>query len=189
MKNKETWDNQHRGRPVGAPEPFLAEMIDRLPRGLALDVASGRGRNALALARAGIRVVAVDYSLAGIRTLAEGARIEKLAVWPVVANLDDFHFRPNSFDAIVKVNYLDRSMFPKMIRALRPGGVLLADTYLIDQAVTGHPSDPAVMLQHGELRALVARLRVELYREGLVTFSDGTQAHRASVVARREGSN
>jgi SAM-dependent methyltransferase len=132
MSGHEKWDRKHRGRQAGAPEPFLMEMIDLLPRGVALDVAAGRGRNALALARAGLRVVAVDFSLEAMRTVAEGARIEKLAVWPVAANLDDFHFRPDSFDAILNVNYLDRSLFPKMIRALRPGGVLLADTFLID---------------------------------------------------------
>src|SRR5882757_10249273 len=83
------WDDVHRGKPVGAAEPFLVEMISRIPRnGIALDVAAGRGRNALAMARAGIRVVAVDFSETAMRTLADAARPEHLAVWPVVANLD-----------------------------------------------------------------------------------------------------
>ena len=60
---RDAWYEKHRGKPAGEPEPFLVEMIARIPlRGIALDIAAGRGRNALAIARAGIRVVAVDFS-------------------------------------------------------------------------------------------------------------------------------
>src|ERR1700738_1763128 len=82
------WDDVHRAKPVGEPEPFLVEMIPRIPRGIALDVAAGRGRNSLAMARAGIGVVAVDFSESAMHVLAVVARNEKLAVWPVVAHLD-----------------------------------------------------------------------------------------------------
>ena len=68
------WDERHRGKPAGDAEPFLAEMLARIPRGVVLDVAAGRGRNALALARAGMHVVAVDYSAEAMRLLAATAR-------------------------------------------------------------------------------------------------------------------
>ena len=58
----------------GEAEPFLVEMLARIPRGVALDVAAGRGRNALALARVGMQVVAVDYSVEAMRLLAATAR-------------------------------------------------------------------------------------------------------------------
>src|SRR5579863_644668 len=70
--------------PIAEPEPFVVEMIPRMPRGVALDVAAGRGRNALAMARAGIRVVAVDWSHPAMKALGAAARSERLAVWPVV---------------------------------------------------------------------------------------------------------
>jgi len=170
------------------PEPFLVEMLARIPRGIALDVAAGRGRNALAMARAGIRVVAVDWSAPAMQALGAAARTERLAVWPVVANLDSFHLRRESLDAIVNVNFLDRALFPQFSRALRPGGVLIAATFLVDQAGLGHPRDPRFLLGHGELRELVASLEIEQYREGLVTYPDGTRAFRASVVAKRRKS-
>ena len=84
MSEREKWDDKHRDQPIPAPEPFPVEMIPRIPRGLALDVAAGRGRNALAMARAGIRVIAVDFSLEAMRTLYAAARAERLPVWPVV---------------------------------------------------------------------------------------------------------
>lgn len=182
------WDERHRGQPVGEPEPFLVEMMAHIPCGIALDVAAGRGRNTLAIARAGIRVVAVDFSAPAMHALAMAARSERLAVWPVVANLDSFHLKRESLDAIMNINFLDRALFPQFARALRPGGVLIAETFLIDQASIGHPRDPRFLLGHGELRELVASLEIEQYRERLVSYPDGTRAFRASVVAKRRKS-
>jgi len=183
------WDDCHRGKPAGDAEPFLAEMLARIPRGVALDVAAGRGRNSLALARAGMRVVAVDFSVEAMRLLAATTRADRLAIWPVVANLDNFHLKDESLDAIVNTNFLDRALFPKFERALRPGGILIADTFLIDQVSIGHPSDPRFLLAHGELRALAGGLEIEEYREGLVTYPNGERAYRASIVARQRKPN
>jgi SAM-dependent methyltransferase len=182
------WDDCHRGKPAGTQEPFLAAMLARIPRGVTLDVAAGRGRNSLALAHAGMRVVAVDFSAEAMRLLAASARAERVAIWPVVANLDNFHLKDESLDAIVNINFLDRALFPKFERALRPGGILIADTFMVDQAAIGHPRDPRFLLAHGELRALAGGLEVEEYREGLVTYSNGEHAYRASIAARRRKS-
>jgi tellurite methyltransferase len=181
-------DERHRGKPAGDAEPFLAEMLARIPRGVALDVAAGRGRNALLLAHAGIKVVAVDFSAEAMRILAAAVRTARLGIWPVVANLDNFQLKDESLDAIVNINFLDRTLFPKFVRALRPGGWLIADTFLVDQAALGHPRDPRFLLGHGELRALAAGLEVEEYREGLITYPNGERAFRASIAARRKSS-
>jgi SAM-dependent methyltransferase len=183
------WDERHRGQPPGEAEPFLAAMLARIPRGVALDVAAGRGRNALALARAAMRVLAVDRSAEAMRIVAAAARAARLAIWPVVANLDSFHLKDESFDAIVNINFLDRALFPKFVRALRPGGILIADTFLVDQAAIGQPRDPRFLLGHGELRALAGGLEIEEYREGLTVSAGGQRAFRASMVARRRKSN
>jgi tellurite methyltransferase len=182
------WDDCHRGKPAGASEPFLAAMLARIPRGVGLDVAAGRGRNSITLARAGMRVVAVDFSAEAMRLLAATARAERLAIWPVVANLDNFHLKDESLDAIVNINFLDRALFPKFARALRPGGILIADTFLVDQAALGHPRDPRFLLAHGELRGLASRFEIEEYREGLVTYPNGDHAWRASMLAQRRKS-
>jgi tellurite methyltransferase len=183
------WDERHRGKTAGEPEPFLVEMLPRIPREVVLDVAAGRGRNALALAQAGHSVVAVDYSAEAMRLLAATAREARLAIWPIVANLDSFHLKDESFDAIVNINFLDRARFPNFVRALRPSGVLIADTFLVDQATIGHPRDPRFLLAHGELRTLAGGLDIEEYREGPVTYPNGERAFRASILARRRKSS
>jgi tellurite methyltransferase len=185
VKRTHEW---HCGKAAGEAEPFLAEMLARIPRGVALDVAAGRGRNALALARVGHSVVAVDYSAEAMRLLAATAREARLAIWPIVANLDSFHLKDESFDAIVNINFLDRALFPNFVRALRPGGVLIADTFLVDQAAIGHPRDPRFLLAQGELRTLAGGLDIEEYREGPVTYPNGERAFRASILARRSKS-
>ena len=176
------WNERHRGKSAGEAEPFFDEMLARMPTGLALDIAAGRGRHAIPLARAGTRVVAVDIADVAMRALKAVVDTEHLAVFPAIVNLDTFCFGIASFDAIVNINYLDRALFPKFIDALKPGGVLLADTFLIDQAKSGHPRDPRFLLKHGELRELMSGLAIDVYREGLVTYRDGSTAWRASAL-------
>jgi len=191
-------DARHRTNAApGAPEPSVIEMLELLPRGLALDIAAGSGRHSLLLARARFEVVAIDYAEAGLRALQTFARAERLPIWPLAADLSDFPLPRARFDAILNVNFLDRSLVPELIGALRPGGALLFDTFLIDQAATGHPRNPDFMLRHYELREMLAaemhpeQMHVQMdlvrYREGIVAYPDGKRAWRATALAIRRG--
>ncbi len=184
-RGQASWNERHRSKTPGEPEPFLVENLSLIPHGLALDIAAGRGRNSFALARHGTTVVAVDYSEEAIEALAASARRERLAVFPVVADFGKFPIGETRFDAIVNINFLDRHLFPIFTRALRPGGVLLVDTFLIDQAEIGHPRNPDYLLRHYELRDLLAELELVRYREALVVYPDDSRAWRASALARR----
>jgi tellurite methyltransferase len=182
------WEDRHRsaGTP-GAAEPFLLEMLPLLPRGRALDVAAGRGRNSLAMARAGFGVAAVDYAESGLRIAQAAARAERLPVWPVVADATRFPIRAASYDVIVNINFLERGLFEALKAGLKVGGMLLVDTFLVDQAAIGHPRDPRYLLEHFELNAMLAGLDVLRYREGLTVYADGANAWRASALAERRG--
>jgi SAM-dependent methyltransferase len=178
------WQERHRAAP-GNPEPSLAEMMPLLPRGLALDVAAGTGRNCIALARAGIDVVAADFSTAAMRSLAAIAQRDRLAIMPVIADLENsFPFRPRAFDLIANISYLDRGLVPALKQALRRGGVLFFDTFLVNQAESGHPRDPRFLLKHYELYDLLSDMELIRYREGIVTYPDGGHAWRATALAR-----
>lgn len=185
---RDAWDARHRtGVAPGAPEPSVCEMLDLLPRGLALDIGAGTGRHSLLLSRAGFKVVAIDYAEAGLRVLQTIARAERLRVWPLAADLGTFPLPRARFDAILNVNFLDRALLPRLVDALRPGGALLFDTFLIDQAATGHPRDPAFMLRHYELREMLEGMELVRYREGLVAYPEGKRAWRAAALAIRRG--
>lgn len=182
------WEERYRtGAAARAPEPWVSEMLELLPRGLALDIAAGTGRHSLLLSRAGFKVIAIDYAEAGLRALQTIARAERLPVWPLAADLGTFPLPRARFDAILNVNFLDRALVPRLIRALRPGGALIFDTFLIDQAAAGHPRNPAFMLRHYELREMLEGMELMRYREGLVAYPGGKRAWRAAALAIRRG--
>jgi tellurite methyltransferase len=180
------WDERHCGTDVGKAEPSVIEFLPLLPRGRALDVAAGKGRNSIVLARRGIHVVAVDWSPNALNSLALIARTDQLAIEPVMADLEQsLPFRPESFDVVLNVSFLERQLFSPLKTVLRLGGVLLFDTFLIDQAANGHPRNPRFLLGHYELRDLLSDMELMHYREGIVDYGGGKRAWRASALARR----
>jgi SAM-dependent methyltransferase len=89
-------------------------------------------------------------------------------------------FRGSTFDVIVVVHYLHRPLFPALIEALAPGGVLVYETFTRAQAARGKPTNPDFLLEPGELLDLVQPLEILASREG---DFDGRMI--ASVIARR----
>jgi tellurite methyltransferase len=171
-------------KPVAAgPSRWLLENADLLrPQSRALDVACGRGRHALLLAAAGFPVRAVDHdarALKGLRCVA--ARLG----YPMAADRVDLEapavdLGGSAYDLILVVHYLHRPLFPALVRALAPGGVLLYETFTREQARRGHPRNPLFLLDPGELRRLVAPLEVLREREGEIE-----DRFLASVAARK----
>jgi len=180
------WEARYRGAQPGAPASSLIEVMPLLPRGRALDVAAGDGANAVALARAGCDVIAVDFAAAAMCNLAAYARQHDLAIFPLVADLEaGLPLRPGHFDVVLNIRYLDRALIPQLKAALRPGGMLFFDTFLVDQLAFGHPSNPQFMLDHYELRDLLSDMDLLRYREGLVVHSEEKREWRAAALARK----
>jgi tellurite methyltransferase len=174
--DRERWEAKHRtrGETASAPASFLREHAHLLPPGRTLDVAAGTGGNATFLARRGHRVIAVDVARAALARV----RGTDPAIACVQMDLDAPGIRPGSIDTVVVVSFLDRRLFAEVPRWLRPGGVLLWDTFLVEQREIGHPKNP-----DGELRErLGGEFRILAAREGLVGESGG-RAFRSAVVA------
>jgi len=186
QRERAKWDQRHLEGSPGAPEPSLVELLPLIPTGLTLDVAAGSGRHAIAMARAGHRVVAADFSAVAMRQLDKIARADGLPITPIVVDLEDaLPFRRGHFDCIVNVSFLDRALVPHLKKLLRIGGTLFFDTFLIDQATLGHPRDPRFLLKHNELREMLSEMELISYHEGLVHYSSEKRAWRATVLARR----
>ena len=167
---------------ASAPATWLTMHWRWLPPGDALDLACGRGRHALWLAQQGWRVTALDRDAGALRELDNEARDRGLSITVAVADLEaaPTTLPEDAFDVIVAVHYLHRSLFPRLLGALRPGGVLVYETFTTAQAARGKPTNPGFLLQPGELCQLVAPLDVLESREGEF---DGRDV--ASVVARK----
>jgi SAM-dependent methyltransferase len=160
------------------PAAWLVDNLDLIPRGgRVLDVACGRGRNALFLANSGWNVHAIDRNSALLSQLAGAERVTTEVV-DLESGTPFLGHR--SYDAVIVFNYLHRPLMPAIVDAVADGGVLIYETFTSDQALRGHPKNPAFLLCVGELPALVAPLRVLRSREG--DFDDKSIA---SVVAVR----
>jgi len=185
----EGWDARYRdGDRVDAPGPsaIVEDALEWLPReGRALDVACGAGRNALFLAQRGFDVLAVDLSLEGLRITGDRARRRGLPVQPVRADLERFAVRPGAFDVVVNTRFLLREAFPLIRSALAPGGLLLFETFHVDELeVLGGDIRRAFVLERGELRAAFDDLEILLYREGVFRRPEGERG-LARMVARK----
>jgi tellurite methyltransferase len=181
------WDAKHRlaaEAPASEPASIVRELLPLLPAGRALDVASGSGRHALFLGTNSRHVVtAVDFSSEALDILESRARASHLPVRRIkslhgtersvrrglellLADLEQIDLPERSFDLILCVQYLQRSLFPQMVRALRPNGVLLMETFTRAQLeFAGGPRNPDYLLETGELRESFPELRVLFYRE------------------------
>jgi len=164
---------------------FVDEWLARLapPRGerlCALDVAIGRGRHAVALALAGFKTFGVDVRFDAVRDaqLAAEAAAVRVHVW--CADLTQHPLPSARFDVIVVTRYLQRDLFPVLRRAVRPGGVVLYETFTTAQRALGWgPAAPDHLLEPGELLRSFEGFEVLFYEE--VSAPEAV----ARIVARR----
>ena len=163
---------------------FLVDNIDLLPRGLALDVAMGNGRNAIYLAKMGFDVEGVDISGEAVQQAIDRAKREGVQLRTMVADLEAFpQFNEGAYDLVICFDYLQRSLMPHIKRWLKPGGVLVYETYFEDQAQFGKPRNPDHLLRRNELLDTFRDFRVLRYREGLVE----ERSAKAGIVAQKMG--
>lgn len=181
------WEDRYQDRtsdPTALASSFLRKHLQELPRGRALDIACGEGRHALLLARHGFAVEAVDFAGPALRRLQARARHEGLDVLLVQADLEHFPLPQDRYALVVNVRYLQRSLWPAIRHSLRAGGIVVYETFLVDQRNFGHPRNPSFLLDHGELRRGFSTLEISHYEEGLFETESG-QAFLARMIARR----
>jgi SAM-dependent methyltransferase len=149
------------------PSSWIVRFAPLVPAGArVLDLACGRGRHARLFAGLGCRVLAVDRDPAALAGLADVAGVEtatldlETGAWPLAGE---------RFDAIVVANYLHRPLFPHLLTALAGDGTFLYETFARGNEAFGRPSNPAFLLEAGELlRVVDGWLAVVAFEEGRV---------------------
>lgn len=145
------------------PSAWVRRWATVVPAGGAvLDVACGGGRHARFFAGRGHPVDAVDRDADAIAALAATPGIAALCAdiesgpWP---------YAGRRFAAVVVTNYLHRPLFPALLAALAPGGVLIYETFALGNELYGRPANPDFLLQRGELSRVVGDARILAFED------------------------
>lgn len=191
---------------------FLPALANASQLGPVLDLACGGGRNGLVLLREGMDVVFADRnadSLQGItqhirqnstqhgtqhdiqhsKQAVEGAGWGEGTIWQV--DLEEPSATPlagQRFGAILVFRYLHRPLFEQIRDAVLPGGLVVYETFTVDQAQYGRPTNPDFLLRHGELASHFPQWEVLFAREKIEDTTDGSgKRATACFVARKPG--
>ena len=156
--------------------------------GTVLDLACGNGRNGIYLVRQGQRVVFADHEqnkLDGIAQLLGPSDLARF--WCV--DFEDPRVKPfklGAFSAIIVFRYLHRPLMRAIARSVQPGGLIIYETFTVDQTRFGRPRNADFLLQPGELEDAFQGWEILHSFEGVsVSELSGQQQAIAQLVARK----
>ena len=188
---QEKWDRVYSDRSNNeqnlSATRVVAENLHLLPAaGKGLELACGLAANSFALAEYGIEMEAWDISPVAAQ------RVNQMAVQrgiKVTASARDVVANPpaaGEYDVVVVSHFLDRSLVPTIINALKPGGLLFYQTFTRTRVAEGGPKTDDWRLADGELLTLFAPLQPLVYREeGLVGDTGKGFRNEALLVAQK----
>ncbi len=125
--NQDKWNSRYL-RNIGSlnPSDILSKYLSFSPKGRALDIACGNGRNSIFLVQKGFKVDAVDISNVALYQLRENdTRINIIH-----GDLDTWQIPQNRYQLIINIRFLDRRLFPMIKKGLKPGGVLIFESFI-----------------------------------------------------------
>jgi 2-polyprenyl-3-methyl-5-hydroxy-6-metoxy-1,4-benzoquinol methylase len=168
------------------PNTFLRKHIRLLPKGKALDIAAGEGRNAVFLAQQGFEVDAVDISEKGLKKAQKLARKKGVKINTSLMDLDQYPIGKEQYDLIADFYFLKRRLIPRIKKGLKKGGKVIFETYLLEHKAlgTGGPKQAKYFLKPNELIKLFRDFRILFYRERI--FREGGKKKAvASMIAQK----
>ena len=162
------------GKRALKPARLLIEHLDlflqkTLP-GPVLDLACGKGDNGIFLAQRGCKVICCDISperLVQTEKLA-GANNVRVEIWRVDLEKDGGNPLPSdAYGAVLVFRYLHRPLLGCIKKALKNGGLLVYETFTVEQPKLGKPHNPDFLLNPGELLQTFGDWELIHYFEGI----------------------
>jgi tellurite methyltransferase len=190
MSVKERWDKRYdRKMYIYGKEPttFLKQKIAMLNKGKALVLAMGEGRNAVYLAQNGFEVTGVDISEVAIEKCRALAEERGTTVKTIAADLTDYDMGKAQYDLITNFYYYDTRLFPRVIEALKPGGMFIFEHFSIDHLAYREqsrfgPRNPDYLVKPNTLLAHFKLLRILYYEDTIVELDEGMHKGTAAVI-------
>jgi tellurite methyltransferase len=167
-KTKDKWDKHYSS--CSADYPDAVEVLFQnqylLPKhGTALDLACGRGANALCLAENGLTVSAWDISSSALEQLSNKADEKLLTINTETRNVSEQPLETDSFDVIVVSRFLDRNLIPHIKNAIKSDGLIFYQTFIKDKIDDSGPNNPDYLLDKNELLNFFNDWTIICYRE------------------------
>ena len=181
-KDKDRWNSKYETEVYlfgEKPIPFLVDNVHLLRKGKVLDIAMGEGRNGVYLATQGFEVLGLDISEKGLKKAHNLAKKNKVTIETKVVDLESFTLEPNSYDVILCTYYMQKDLFKQFQSALKPGGMIVVETYNVDYLKYVQFSRKWA-LDTNEMLDIFKGLRVIRYQD----YDDGKEAY-SSIIAQK----
>ena len=181
--NQQEWEEHYRTASHSEPQPpdtLLTDNRTLLTGGMALDIATGSGRNAFFLAECGYRVIAVDRAESAALLVNTYARSRGLSVDAVAADMLDINFGTERFDLITNFYFLERELIPRIKQSLKPGGLVFFETFTSYQIPRDDPRYRKFLIDPNELLTMFSDFFIMYYFERI----KGSKAV-ASMIAKK----
>ena len=170
----QSWDERYaeEGYAFGVePNDLLVELAPKITIGDTLMLGDGDGRNGVYLAMLGHRVASIDLSSVGATKARKLAAERGVSIDARVGDLADFDMGVDCWDNIVSIfchvpSDVRRFVHSNVIRALRPGGRFLLESYNaanIGRGVGG-PQSNDLTVELAELEADFSGWNLEVHR-------------------------
>lgn len=170
------------------PSSFLVDNFDLLPKGLALDLCMGSGRNAIYLSTRGFDVDGVDADPQCVAQARCAARKLGAPIRAILGNVEDgtYIIPIDTYNLITVFNYLHRPLYKDIKDGLLPGGVVVYQTFTVEQVRFGPPTNPDYLLKPGELLEVFGGWEILKHRNFVgPSRRDGRMRAIEGVVARK----
>jgi len=130
---------------------IVAEAVELAKPGRALDLACGRGRNAIFLLENGWSVLGIDIS---------PPKIEGIETRVLDLERNPLPFDDDGFDMVCVIHFLHRPLFAEARRVTRPGGLVVSAIHTVRSTM-----NPKYTVAIGELRSLFGDWQILVHRE------------------------
>ena len=168
---------------------MLPAILQVGSNGPVLDLACGSGRNGSYLIKQGLPVVFADRRQAVLNDIAQDLEGNELATFWAV-DLEGSECNPlagHSFSVVLGFRYLHRPLFTPLKAAVQPRGLVIYETFTIDQPRFGRPHNPNFLLRSGELENVFSNWDILHSFEGVTRSETGSGSDQAiaQIVARK----
>jgi tellurite methyltransferase len=182
-KDRERWDTKYGADEYilgKAPIAFLEANVHLLPKGKALDLAMGEGRNGVYLATQGFQVTGLDISEKGLEKARKLAAEKNVTIETKAVDLENHRLEPDTYDVVLCIYYLQRDLIPQIKHALKPGGMVVIETYNVDHLKHNVRFNPQYLIEPNELLEWFKDFKVLRFQ----AVDDGKTAY-SSILAQK----